>query len=34
LVTRSSQMNVAQQMEKEGNCYDLVDGKEMTLHEK
>jgi len=27
-------MNVAQQMEKEGNCYDLVDRKERTLHEK
>jgi len=26
-------MNVAQQMEKDGNCYDLVDEKERTLHE-
>jgi hypothetical protein len=27
-------MNVAQQMEKEGNYYDLVDEKERILHEK
>jgi hypothetical protein len=33
-VNESSQMNVAQQIEKEGNYYDLVDEKGRTLHEK